>query len=375
MPSKNENPFLRPILRLKKKFESLQASAASEPERNPAPAEPPLPERAPSKVPDWLRNQDRFEYRGVRPLLKLTKTGIEWFRAMSVNVATGEALPVFIKHFTKVSTDSPEEAPIRLESVLQEIQVTVQFGMVGDLNFVQVIDVSEDETDPYLVFKEYRGRTLYDAILNDGTVDAQFPLFTEQDILGLIPRIGGALSTMHQADPPRYHQDVKPKNILLELGGLGTAVLADFDLAFPRFQFMIGSLKYLSSEAIRWYYLGDEPRAYDLAKRDIYAFAYTIYELLADNEGPYGAEQDSVLEPKKRIDESEIPAAIAKLKEFMKRRKYIPLASRRTIRLFTKAQLEAADLVIQKALEMFGPKYQYASMDEFVTAIISALRS
>lgn len=341
--------------------------------------------------PETVRPGEKLPFKNRQPLNQYNKRGVAWESA--VIVASDIEIRVFIKNFipkleenaaeveakAKAKAQANDEAMAeakakdqkRLSKALIEIATTIQFAHGQAGHFVEVIDYSLDPEHPYLVFREYLGKTLFQAIVQELTKKSELPPFTMDDMLTLIHRIGSSIATMHKQQV--FHQDIKLTNILLDEAGLKSAVLADFDIASTIHPYFTGTLRYMSPDAVEYYESNGVTEKYDLAKRDIYAFAFTVYELLSFGHGPFGAEHNQVLSQSNSLGSEDIQVTLAKLKKFFKARKYTPLATRKSVRLFSYPQLLAVDEVMARALELEGSDRQYEKVEDFVADLTQAL--
>ncbi|MET9020256.1 Stk1 family PASTA domain-containing Ser/Thr kinase [Actinopolymorpha sp. NPDC004070] len=137
---------------------------------------------------------------------------------------------------------------------------------------VAVFDQGADEGTPYLTMEYVAGRTLRDALYDEG------PLSPERT-LKLLDQVLQALAAAHEAGI--VHRDVKPENVLLGRGDHGDVVkVADFGLAravsaatnTSTHGLLMGTVSYLAPEQVT-HGTAD-------ARADVYATGIMAYEML-----------------------------------------------------------------------------------------------
>jgi tetratricopeptide (TPR) repeat protein len=183
------------------------------------------------------------------------------------DVELGRAVALKLPHAGRFA-DTAEE-----ERFLREARSTARLQHPG---IVAVHDVGRDGDAVYMVSELVRGVSL-EAWLKDGR-----PAFTQA--AELIASVAEALHYAHQQGV--VHRDVKPSNILLEVGEQpGTALcprVMDFGLAkreagealLTREGQLLGTPAYMSPEQIR------DPRTVD-GRSDVYSLGVVLYELLS----------------------------------------------------------------------------------------------
>ena len=150
-------------------------------------------------------------------------------------------------------------------------------------NLIQVLDVSEENGQLFLVMELLNGCTLRDA-LRDG-------------MAGGIPRklaiareVGSALAYIHANNI--IHRDVKPENIFLETDG--KTKLIDFGVAkiegmhLTGDGFTLGTPYYMAPEQVRGEHL--------TPLIDVYAFGVTLYEMLTGRRAVDGKSVDQIFD-------------------------------------------------------------------------------
>lgn len=143
-------------------------------------------------------------------------------------------------------------------------------------NAVEIYDVGEEEGMVYIAMQMLRGRTLWDAVGEEG---ATLPMSVA---LGVAAQLADVLVAAH--DISLVHRDLKPENVFLEDADEGwRVVVVDFGLAFiegeggelgrmTREGLVVGTPPYLSPEQAGGLEVG--------TASDIYAFGCVLYELL-----------------------------------------------------------------------------------------------
>lgn len=165
-------------------------------------------------------------------------------------------------------------------------------AMVSHPNIVSVYDVSDGESDEYIVMELISGITLRQYM------DRKKPVPWKQ-VLHFSRQIAAALSHAHQRGI--IHRDIKPQNIMLLPDG--SIKVSDFGIAAleseagARSSEAVGSLNYLAPEQIR----GAGPDA----RGDIYSLGVMMYEMLTGYKPYTGSSPAEIL---LRQTTSEIPA-------------------------------------------------------------------
>ena len=146
-------------------------------------------------------------------------------------------------------------------------------------DIVATFDAGTDGTAAYIVMELVRGRTLRQALLQDGA-------FPADQVVRIGTRVADALDHAHRAGI--VHRDVKPGNILL--ADDGSVKVADFGIAklqdsgdLTQTGAVIGTAKYLSPEQV-------EGRSPDV-RSDIYALGVVCYEMLCGRP-PFSADTE-----------------------------------------------------------------------------------
>lgn len=123
-------------------------------------------------------------------------------------------------------------------------------------NVIQVFAV-EEEPIPYIVMERVRGRTLQECIDDEGPLDCT-------QILPIAIQLTQSLAAAHATG--LIHRDVKPTNVLIELGREPRVVLTDFGLArtvddasLTQSGFIAGTPMYMSPEQTQGHSL--DPRS------------------------------------------------------------------------------------------------------------------
>lgn len=133
-----------------------------------------------------------------------------------------------------------------------------------------VVDFIETEENCYLVMEYIEGRTLQEAVRQDGC-------FCETECIGLMRQTAEILAYLHSLRPPVWHLDIKPANLLLTREK--KVMLVDFGAAMEaeeaacRRGGCYGTYGYAPLEQCR---KGGEGAACD-GRSDIYALGATFY--------------------------------------------------------------------------------------------------
>ncbi len=146
-------------------------------------------------------------------------------------------------------------------------------------HIVEVYDVGEHGTAPYIVMEYVKGETLKQVIDEEGPFDPD-------DVSALLEQIGAALDYAHARGV--VHRDVKPQNILVDSNGL--AKVADFGIAkaitdsnLTETGTGIGTVHYLSPEQANGLMATPSSDVYSLG---IVAFEMLTQALPFDAESP-----------------------------------------------------------------------------------------
>jgi len=164
---------------------------------------------------------------------------------------------VKIKRFIKSEDPNWEKAARR------EIAVALLFS--GKSGFVKVVGYSFADGELQLVMKNCLGGTLSEQFV------AREIGVNLQELTTLARRIGEALITAHTQNPPIYHVDIKPSNILLETNTLDEPVLADW-----------GSSNQVRDEIFAtpvYHYIPSLTLGEITYRNDIYSFMVVLYQI------------------------------------------------------------------------------------------------
>ncbi len=151
------------------------------------------------------------------------------------------------------------------ERMLREARAAARLDHPGAVRIYDVIDEDDHSTPPWIVMEVLSGRTLKDAVNDDGPLPP--PRVAEIGIALL-----DAVAAAHRAGI--LHRDVKPANV--QLCDDGRVVLTDFGIAqvegdssITRTGDIVGSPAYMSPERARGMELGP--------KSDLFALGATLY--------------------------------------------------------------------------------------------------
>jgi tetratricopeptide (TPR) repeat protein len=168
------------------------------------------------------------------------------------------------------------------ERFLREAEAISQLSHPG---IVRVLDHGDEGSDAYLVMELVRGRSLRDALAQDGPLEPW-------EAARIARATAEALEHAHARGV--VHRDVKPANVLLETEG--RVVITDFGLArraddrtLTREGFVVGTPLYMPPEQARG------ARGVD-GRADVYALGVTLYELLAGDAPWSSAPTDELME-------------------------------------------------------------------------------
>ncbi|WP_033543696.1 Stk1 family PASTA domain-containing Ser/Thr kinase [Planococcus sp. CAU13] len=135
-------------------------------------------------------------------------------------------------------------------------------------NIVNIFDVGEDGSMPYLVMEYVPGKTLKEYIIEHS------PLQPERAVK-IMKQLASALAHAHHNQI--VHRDIKPQNILMDADG--NVKITDFGIAmalsatsYTQTNSVLGTVHYLSPEQARG---GNATK-----KSDIYSLGIVMYELL-----------------------------------------------------------------------------------------------
>ena len=135
-------------------------------------------------------------------------------------------------------------------------------------NIVNIFDVGEDGSIPYLVMEYVRGKTLKEYIIDNS------PIAPERAVK-IMKQLTSALAHAHHNQI--VHRDIKPQNILMDEEG--NVKISDFGIAmalsatsYTQTNSVLGTVHYLSPEQARG---GNATK-----KSDIYSLGIVMYELL-----------------------------------------------------------------------------------------------
>ncbi len=192
--------------------------------------------------------------------------------------------------------------PAFLERFRREAQAV---AALSHPNIVAIYDTGMEDATPFIVMEYVQGRTLRDAIRDEGAL----PAFRAAEIGA---QVAAALGVAHLRG--LVHRDVKPGNVMLTADG--TAKVMDFGIArietaSPLTQpaAVVGTAQYISPEQA-------EGRTVD-GRSDIYSLGCVLYEMLTGQvpfTGPtpvaiaYRHVQDQVIPP--RLLNPNVPAAL-----------------------------------------------------------------
>lgn len=143
-------------------------------------------------------------------------------------------------------------------------------------NLPQVYDFIQDRDSVYTVIDFVDGADL-ETYIRSGT------RFTEQQLRWYLRQIGEVLVYLHGQNPPVYHSDIKPGNIIINQDG--NAVLIDFNISIGgNWGNILGlTLPYASPEQItiaQYVQNGMAPPLTMDGRSDLYSLGATFYELI-----------------------------------------------------------------------------------------------
>ncbi len=159
---------------------------------------------------------------------------------------------------------------------LDEARMVASFDHPG---VVDVYDYFEENNSAYMVMKFISGQTLEQHTVERG---GRLP---EAEAREFIRQVGEALQQLHSQEPPIYHRDLKPRNIMVT--GQGRAVLIDFGATREYMTEVAGPEEALFTPG----YAPPEQLALEQATRphptiDVFALGATMYYLLIGSD-PY----------------------------------------------------------------------------------------
>lgn len=176
------------------------------------------------------------------------------------------------------SSYNPDEWERAKGEYLSEAQTVANFDHPG---VVDVYDYFEENGTAYMVMKFISGRTLEQYTVERGGKLA------EVEAREFIREVGEALYQLHSQQPPIYHRDVKPGNIMVT--GQGRAVLIDFGATREYMTEVVGPEEVLFTPG----YAAPEQLDPDIAASprpatDIFSLGATLYFLLSGSD-PYSS--------------------------------------------------------------------------------------
>jgi serine/threonine protein kinase len=190
---------------------------------------------------------------------------------------------------------------------------------------------------------------------------------SREEVGSIVERIGNALVRFHKKGDA--HRDIKASNILVtDKDDIGSVGLGDFDyfnglIKHDAGLISAGTLQFMPPEA----FYGVQ---YNPFYADQYAFAVLVYQLICDWKKPlpYGELHDALLNV--AVNDKSTPEQIlqAKLNFVNAGKQYQPLSERADVQelndRFTTHQLEAVDVVLQRALSIEPHERYYDPADE-----------
>jgi serine/threonine protein kinase len=170
--------------------------------------------------------------------------------------------------------------PVQVDRFVREARLLME---LRHPHLVQGLRVAKEGETIFFAMEKLPGRSLQDALADDGRLD-------EETALQVVVDVAGALGELHKRG--LVHRDVKPGNVLWseERG----AVLIDLGFAVPRdagqgdADTTAGTVHYIAPEQARG------SRSLDV-RADIYALGATLYHLVTGSLPFEGADNDEVL--------------------------------------------------------------------------------
>jgi serine/threonine protein kinase len=162
------------------------------------------------------------------------------------------------------------------------------------------LDGHADRSRPYMVMEYVEGRTLREALKQDGVP----PVERAVDIAG---QVAGAMAYAHRQGV--YHRDLKPENVLVTPSG--RAVVTDFGIALMEgarrltyrwFTSEMGTPDYMAPEQVQGK-RGD-------ARTDVYAIGVMLFEMLSGDVPWHGGDALTVMSQKLTAPPGRLPSAI-----------------------------------------------------------------
>lgn len=177
------------------------------------------------------------------------------------------SVPVVLKEYvlpTGVSVDVRKKV---INTCLKEVTL---LSRLTHPNIVELYDVFVEDERTYLVMEYANGRSLRDAVMENG------PLCAET-LAPILVQMCEVLKYLHQQSPEVVHQDFTPDNLIL--ADNGTLKLLDFSLArqstSKRTAIVVGKQAYIAPEQFR---------GTPCSQSDLYSMGATIFFLLTGKE-------------------------------------------------------------------------------------------
>jgi len=175
------------------------------------------------------------------------------------------------------------------KSVFKEVTLACQLRHENIISIYDAAEIAMDDGAKHAYFlMEY---------VSGGDLEQYLNSFVENDIfmsiersLDLIKQILNGLNTLHSANPPIIHHDLKPNNVLLSFNSCGEIIIKISDFGFAKE--VTTSISDIDIEGTRPYMAPELFKKSISTRSDIYSVGVIFYQLLT-NHYPYDVDKYS----------------------------------------------------------------------------------